>query len=87
MTTFDPNFKLDSNISRYLDYSMTITRMITEKMREEGITIKQLARMLNRRESQVDDWLSGRQNFTLRMLADISVVLELDFSEAFKNET
>ncbi len=87
MTIFDPNSKLDSNISRYLDYSMTITRMITEKMREEGITIKQLARMLNRRESQVDDWLSGRQNFTLRMLADISVVLELDFSEAFKNET
>lgn len=87
MTIFDPNSKLDSNISRYLDYSMTITRMITEKMREEGITIKQLARMLNRRESQVDDWLSGRQNFTLRMLADISVVLDLDFSEAFKNET
>lgn len=78
------NEAIPKEIDRYLDYSMTVTRIITEKLRSESISQKEFAKSLGKKESQVSEWLSGRHNFTLRTLADISAKYELDFSDAFK---
>ncbi len=71
-------------VDRYLDYSMTVTKIIVDKLRDEKITKREFARSLGKNESQISEWLSGRHNFTLRTLADISAKYELDFSEAFR---
>lgn len=80
------NEPVPEEIDRYLDYSMTITRIIVEKLRSESITLKEFAKALGKKESQVSEWLSGRHIFTLRSLSEISVKYDLDFSDAFKIE-
>lgn len=71
-------------VDRYLDFTMSVTKIIIDKLRNEKITKREFARSLGKNESQISEWLSGRHNFTLRTLADISAKYELDFSEAFK---
>jgi len=78
------NEPVPEEIDRYLDYSMTITRMITEKLRSKSITLKEFAKALGKKEAQVSEWLSGRHNFSLRSLSEISAKYDLDFSDAFK---
>lgn len=78
------NEPVPEEIDRYLDYSMTITRIIVEKLRSESITLKEFAKALGKKESQVSEWLSGRHNFTLRLLSEISAKYDLDFSDAFR---
>lgn len=78
------NEPVPEEIDRYLDYSMTITRMITEKLRSESITLKEFATALGKKESKVSEWLNGRHNFTLRLLSEISAKYDLDFSDAFR---
>ena len=78
------NESVPKEIDRYLDYSMTITKIIIDKLRGDKITKREFARSLGKNESQISEWLSGRHNFTLRTLADMSAMYELDFSEAFK---
>lgn len=78
------NEPVPEEIGRYLDYSMTITRRIIEKLRSESITLKKFAKALGKKESQVSEWLIGRHNFSLRLLSEISVKHDLDFSDAFR---
>ena len=70
-------------VDRYLDFTMTVTKIIIDKLKNEKITKREFARSLGKNESQISEWLSGRHNFTLRTLADISAKYDLDFSEAF----
>ena len=43
---------------------------------ERGISQKEFAELMGKRESEISKWLKGTHNFTLRTLAKISAVLD-----------
>ena len=55
--------------------SFEIAEKIVFLLREKGMSQKDLAIKMNKRESEVSRWLTGRHNFTTRTIAAISDAL------------
>lgn len=55
--------------------SFEIADSIDAILKEKGLTQKELAKRMGKRESEVSRWLTGRHNFTTNTLADISLAL------------
>ena len=55
--------------------SFEIADRIDALLKKKGITQKQLAAKMGKRESEISKWLTGRHNFTTKTLANISVAL------------
>ncbi len=55
--------------------SFEIADCIDAILKEKGLTQKELAKRMGKRESEVSRWLTGRHNFTTNTLADISLAL------------
>ena len=55
--------------------SFEIADCIDTILKKKGLTQKELARKMGKRESEVSRWLTGRHNFTTNTLADISLAL------------
>lgn len=53
---------------------------IAEAMENRHISKKELAQMMGRRPSEITKWLSGDQNFTQDLLAEISFYLKTEIS-------
>lgn len=62
------------------DISERIHAILTKK----GMTQKQLAKKMNKRESEVSKWLTGRHNFTVATIALISQALGEDIIRVVK---
>lgn len=58
------------------ELSFGIAERISEILRDKGLTPKDLARLLHKRESEISKWLTGRHNFTTQTIASIQTVLE-----------
>ena len=58
------------------ELSFAIASRIDEILKRKGITQRELAQRLGKRESEVSKWLTGRHNFTTNTIARISVALE-----------
>lgn len=56
---------------------------IAEAMEERHISKKELAQMMGRRPSEITKWLSGDQNFTQDLLAEISYYLKAEITGVF----
>lgn len=57
------------------ELSFGIAERICEILRERSLTQKDFARLLNKRESEISKWLTGRHNFTTQTIARIQTVL------------
>lgn len=57
------------------ELSFVIAMRIDEVLKRKGMTQKELAQRLGKRESEVSKWLSGRHNFTTNTIARISLAL------------
>lgn len=57
------------------DLSFAIATRIDEVLKRKGMTQRELAGRLGKRESEVSKWLTGRHNFTTNTLARISLAL------------
>ena len=57
------------------DLSFEIADYIDAILKKKGLTQKELAKKMGKRESEVSRWLTGRHNFTTNTLADISLAL------------
>ena len=57
------------------DLSFAIAARIDEVLKRKGMTQRELAQRLGKRESEVSKWLTGRHNFTTNTLARISLAL------------
>ena len=55
--------------------SFEIADYIDAILKKKGLTQKELAKKMGKRESEVSRWLTGRHNFTTNTLADISLAL------------
>lgn len=58
------------------ELSFTIAERIADLLKRKGMTQRELAQKLGKRESEVSKWLSGRHNFTTNTLARISLALD-----------
>ena len=63
---------------RYVKISMDLSTQISYYLTEKVWLQADLARELNKSESEVSKWLSGPHNFTVKTLALIESVLEKD---------
>lgn len=54
---------------------MSIALKIGFVLRQKKITQKAFAKIMNKTESEISDWLSGDRNFTIDTLTDISETL------------
>lgn len=59
-----------------LEMSFNIARRISEILRQRGISQRDFAEMMGKRESEVSKWLTGRHNFTTNTIARIQFVLK-----------
>ena len=64
------------DVSIEVDLSFDIASRIDALLVEKGLSQKEFADMMGKRESEVSKWLKGTHNFTLRTLAKISAVLD-----------
>ena len=53
------------------DLSFGIAERISEILKAKGLTQKDFARFLNKRDSEISKWLTGRHNFTTQTIARI----------------
>ncbi|GGM95626.1 hypothetical protein GCM10010967_31340 [Dyadobacter beijingensis] len=65
----------DPTIHKFIGTSFDISDRIHEVLEAKGISQKDLAEMLGKKESQVSKWLSGTHNFTIKTLALLEVKL------------
>lgn len=57
------------------DLSFAIAGRIDEVLRLKGMTQRELAQRLGKRESEISKWLTGRHNFTTNTIARITLAL------------
>ena len=57
------------------DLSFGIAERISEILKAKGLTQKDFARLLNKRDSEISKWLTGRHNFTTQTIARIEIAL------------
>ena len=55
--------------------SFEIADRIDALLKKKGITPKEFATLMGKRESEISKWLTGRHNFTTKTLASISLAL------------
>ena len=58
------------------DLSFAIADRIADVLKQKGMTQRDLAKKLGKRESEVSKWLTGRHNFTTNTIARISFALD-----------
>lgn len=61
-----------------LEMSFAIANRIADILKQKGLTQRDLAVMLGKRESEVSKWLTGRHNFTTNTIARIQLALGKD---------
>lgn len=66
------------DLKKRLDWSFEIADRIDARLKELGITQKELAKRTGCKEPDVCKWLGGTHNFTIKTLAKISVALDFD---------
>lgn len=60
------------------ELSFSIAERIVEVLKQKGMTRRDLANKLGKRESEISKWLTGRHNFTISTLSYISSALGED---------
>lgn len=65
----------DPAIDKFVDTSFDLSDRIHEILEAKGISQKELAEMLGKKESQVSKWMTGTHNFTIKTLALLEVKL------------
>ena len=57
------------------ELSFGIAERISDIIEAKGLTQKDFARQLHKRESEISKWLTGRHNFTMQTIAKIESAL------------
>lgn len=62
-------------IDIFIDNSYDLSKRIDYLLRQNDLDQKELAKRLNKKESEISKWMTGSHNFTLKTLAKIEDVL------------
>lgn len=66
---------MSSEVRRRVDLSFLIVDKIHAILEQRGLRQKDLARMLDKRESEISKWMRGTHNFTIETISQIEKVL------------
>ena len=61
---------------RFVQKNLAIVAEVSRLMKEKGWTQKELAKKLQKTDSEVSKWLSGLHNLTLKSITKLEAVLE-----------
>lgn len=61
-----------------IDLSFAIADKLDALLKEKGMSQKEFALLIGKTEAEVCRWLGGTHNFTLKTIAKISSVLDVD---------
>lgn len=61
-----------------IDLSFAISDKLDAILQERGMTQKEFAKLIGKSESEICKWLGGTHNFTLKTIAKISSVLNVE---------
>lgn len=82
--------KIDNNNPKYLEIfankSLDLIEHIYDILKSKGLNQKDLADMLNKKESEISKWLSGGHNITLMTISKIEEILEESILIVPKND-
>lgn len=73
-------------IKREIDLSFYIVDKIAEILQLKGMTQKDLANLLGKKESEISKWMTGTHNFTLRSIAKIEKALNVSIFDLEKDQ-
>lgn len=73
--------EIPEEVKAEFDLSFGIADRLNALLKEKGISQRELANRMGKRESEVSKWLTGRHNFTMRTIAQISAVLNAPLIE------
>lgn len=71
------NYRRDNRV--WLSWSAKIAIKIRKTLKDRNTSIEQFSEMLNMSLEQVNDFLSGKYNFTLKEISQIESVLNINF--------
>lgn len=78
---------VSDEIRKNVDLSFQIVDRIHFILVKKGLRQKDLAFLLNKKESEISKWMSGTHNFTIDTLCSIQSVLEEPIFEIVKCES
>ena len=67
--------KVSEEVRRRVDLSFLIVDRIHAVLEQRGLRQKDLASMLDKKESEISKWMRGTHNFTIDTIAQIEKVL------------
>ena len=70
--------QVPADVKLFVDLSFNVADRIDAALKERGMTQKQLAQAMGKTENEVSRWVGGTHNFTLKTIAKISSVLNVD---------
>lgn len=70
--------QVPADVKLFVDLSFSVADRIDAALKERGMTQKQLAQAMGKTENEVSRWVGGTHNFTLKTIAKISSVLNVD---------
>lgn len=73
-------------IKREIDLSFYIVDRISEILQSKGMTQKDLADLLGKKESEISKWMTGSHNFTIRSIAKIEMALDVSIFDIEKKK-
>lgn len=65
-------------IEKLLEKNLAIANKIQELLQERGLKPADLARLLNKKPSEISKWLTGTHTFTTKTITKIETILEVD---------
>jgi transcriptional regulator with XRE-family HTH domain len=65
-------------IEKLVEKNLAIANKIYEMLQERGLKSADLARMLNKKPSEISKWLTGTHTFTTKTITKIETVLGVD---------
>ena len=67
--------QISPEIKAEVDFSIKISKRLFDVMEKLGLTQRELARMLDKNETEISRWMQGTHNFTLQTIQKIESTL------------
>ena len=72
------------DVKIYMRWYADLVQKVNACIKERGITQKEFALALGKKPSELNRWLNGEHNFTLKSLAKLQAELKIDLIEIKK---
>lgn len=75
MSQIFDEIEVSQEAKNFVDRSMEIADQIFFILQKKGISQRELAKLLGKKESEISKWLTGLHNFTIKSISKIEAVL------------